>query len=111
MAIVSTNVPIDSNGICPNPGAIQSQARRLDLIVYELTPASPQDNIADWDFMLFLQTKQGGSLPLTLGLPGGKHLTALVLPASLDGTYDVDLKIKNSAGTVVVIDPILIIRR
>ena len=112
MAIISTNVPINSLGICPDPDAIVSDARALDLIVYELVPAGSGDDISGWVFELFLKTKgEGASLPLTLGLPGGPFLSALVLPALLPGSYDVDLKILNmKTGDSVLIDP-KIIRR
>lgn len=112
MAIVATNVPINSQGICPDPDAIISEIKALDLIVYELVPAGSGDDISDWIFELFLKTKGAGAgLPLTLGLPGGRFLSALVLPALPLGSHEVDLKIRNlKTGDSVLIDP-KIIRR
>lgn len=110
MSTIPTNVPIDSQGHCPDPDLIRSEVRALDLIVYELVPAMPGDDISAWEFVLFLTSKQGGGLlPLTLALPGGQHLSALVLPALAVGSYNVNLKIRNTGtGETIVIDPVII---
>lgn len=110
MATVTTDVPINSQGVCPDPSAIQSQVHTLDLIVYQLVPASPSDDISDWQFVSYCVLKQGGGLvELTLGLGGTPYLTALVLARLKLGTTEVNLKIKNAAsGAEVVIDPMII---
>lgn len=112
MAIVATNVPIDSQGNCPDPDAICSTVDALDLIVYQLVPASASDDISSWNFVLYLVCKQTGSpLELSLALPSGQYLSALVLASLPAGTHDVNLKVKNTrSGATVVIDP-KIIRR
>jgi len=112
MTTVNTAVPIDSNGLCADPDAIQSVVDELDLIVYSLTPASAGDDISDWVFALYLTNKQGGGpLNLTLALPTAQSLSALVLPSLALGTYYVNLKIRNRrTGSSLVIDPAIIRR-
>lgn len=112
MSIVSTPVYIDSQGHCPDPDSIVSEVGLLDIIIYELLPVSAGQNISAWQFMVFLTRKDGGgTLPLTLGLGGSAYFSALVLPTLAAGTYEVNLKIKNSnSGQELLIDP-RIIRR
>ena len=110
MANVVTNVPIDSNGNCPNPDQIVSTVSGGDVIQYKLVAASPRDNIGDWQFMLFVRRKSdNGRLPLTLSLPVGQQQDALVLPTMPSGTTSVNLKVVNVATHAVsVIDPQII---
>lgn len=111
MATVVTAVPLTAAGNCPDPDAIVSTVDALDLIVYELTPASAGDDIGNWVFELYLKTKAGQSLPLTLALPGGPRLSALVLPALPLGSHAIDLKVRNTqTGESKLIDPTIIRR-
>ncbi|SER04128.1 hypothetical protein SAMN04488038_11494 [Solimonas aquatica] len=110
MSVIATQVPINSQGQCPDPSAIVSTVKALDLIVYELVPASSDDDIGSWHFELFLTNKAGGgTLNLSLGLGLGRYLSALVLTSLSEGTYNVNLKVRNYLnGTEVLIDPIIV---
>lgn len=107
---VTTNVPIDSNGNCPDPSGIVSEVHRGGTIKYVLVPADPNQKIGDWRFVAFVTRKpDNGILPLGISVQLQEE-NVVILPTMPLGTTDVNLKIFNFVTKAQsVIDPKIIV--